>query len=189
MICDMKKYCENLESKHIVITYNGSLWAEIIEELASTLQKRMAFDELPLSVSRAVFSVFIEQTNNMLMYSAETERFEKADGSHVEAPKGTFILGIAGKMYFIQTGNIIKNESIEMVKSRIDYLNTLDKAGLRKYYNKQIGIDDTNPESKGAGLGLIEVARRANTPIEYSFTPYDEKRSFFSMYVTIGGGN
>lgn len=188
MIRDMKKFCKDLENSHIVITYSGTLWAEIIEELASTLQQRMAFDELTLSVSQAVFSVFIEQMNNMLMYSAETERLKKADGNYVEAPKGTFVLGIIGKMYFIQTGNIIKDESIETVKSRIDHLNTLDKAGLRKYYNKQIEADDTNPESRGAGLGLIEVARRANTPIEYSFIPQDERRSFFSMYVTIGGG-
>lgn len=188
MIRDMKEYCNDLERNHIVVTYCGPLWAGVIEELASMLKKRLAFDDQPLSVSLAVFSVFIEQMNNMLMYSAETEQFLKADGSFVETPKGTSILGNVGKTYFIQTGNVIKNESVEMVRKRIDHLNTLNKDELRKFYKEHVKIEDTNPESKGAGLGLIEVARRSDTPIEYSFVPYDEKRSFFTMYVTIGGG-
>ena len=183
---DMMEHHKMLRDNKITLVYSGPLWAEGISGVAGTLKKRMEFDELPLETSQEVFSVFVEQMNNMLMYSAEKEQYDAPGEPHSEAPKGTFILGTKGKAYFIQTGNLMKTESVESVKSRIDYLNTLDKQELRKYFKEQSRIETVDPESKGAGLGLIEVARRISSKIEYVFTPYDDKHTFFSMYVTIG---
>jgi hypothetical protein len=45
--------------------------------------------------------------------------------------------------------------------------------------------EDNNPESRGAGLGLTEIARRAASKIEYEFIPYGEGLSYFTMYVAI----
>jgi len=138
-------------------------------------------------MSQEVFSVFVEQMYNMLTYSAEKERFNTSGDDFTESPKGTFILGKNGNTYFIQTGNVIKNESVEPIKNRIDYLNTLDKKMLRKYYKEQTRLKNDSPGSKGAGLGFIEIARRISSKIEYSFAPYGDELTFFTLYVTIGG--
>ena len=187
MIMDMISWHKMLNDKRITLIYSGPLWAEGIGGLAGTLKRRFEFDKLPLETSQEVFSVFVEQMNNMLMYSAEKKQFETTE-EIIESPKGTFILGKDGKTYFIQTGNVMKNESVELVKNRIDYLNTLDKQELRKFYKEQSRLSDDNPESKGSGLGFIEIARRISSKIEYSFTPFGEGLTFFSLYVTIGGG-
>jgi len=184
---NMMEYHKLLRDNKITLVYSGPLWAEGIGGVAGTLKKRMEFDELPLEASQEVFSVFVEQMNNMLMYSAEKEQFEAPGELHAEAPKGTFILGTKGKAYFIQTGNVMKNEAVEFVKSKIDYLNTLDKQELRKYFRQQMKAESTNQDSKGAGLGLIEVARRISSKIEYQFTPYEDGYTYFTMYVSIGG--
>ncbi|MCL1940782.1 MAG: SiaB family protein kinase [Synergistaceae bacterium] len=186
MFLDMLEYHKMLKNKNITLIYSGPLWAEGIGGIGGTLKRRMEFDELPLETSQKVFSVFVEQMNNMLMYSAEKGQFELPGENGDESAIGTFILGKEGKTYFIQTGNLMKNENVEGVKTKLDYLNTLDKAELRKYYKEQMRSDNDNPESKGAGLGFIEIARRISSKIEYSFTPYDEGRTFFTVYVTIG---
>ena len=184
---DMMSFHKKLSEKNITLVYSGPLWAEGIAGIAGTLKKRLEVDELPLELSQEVFSVFVEQMTNMLMYSAEKEVFQTADKNVAELSKGTFILGKSGKAYVIQTGNAVKNESVENTKNKIDYLNTLDKQALRKYYNAQARLENNNPESKGAGLGFIEIARRISSKIEYSFEPYSEGISFFTLYVTIGG--
>ena len=183
----MLDYHKMLRENMITLVYSGPLWAEVIGGVAGTLKKRFEFDELPLETSQEVFSVFVEQMNNMLMYSTENTQFGKPDELHSEVPKGTFIMGTRGKEYFIQTGNMMRNEFVDAVKNKIDYLNTLDKTELRKYYNEQMRGEPENPESKGAGLGLIEISRRISSKIEYEFTPFDEDYTFFTMYVTIGG--
>jgi len=184
---NMLEYHKMLRENKITLVYSGPLWAEGIGGVAGTLKKRLEFDKLPLEASQEVFSVFVEQMNNMLMYSTEKEQFETPGDLHPEAPKGTFILGTKGKAYFIQTGNMMKNEIVDLVKNKIDYLNTLDKQGLRDYYKKQMMQEPETPNSKGAGLGLIEIARRISSKIEYTFTPFDDGFTFFTMYVTIGG--
>jgi hypothetical protein len=180
---DMINWHKMLNDKNITLIYSGPLWSEGIGGIGEALKKRMEFDKMPFNTSQEVFSVFVEQMNNMLMYSAEK--------IFSESPKGTFILGTLNESkkqtYFIQTGNIMKAENINLVKNKIDYLNTLDKNELRKYYKEQMKIENDNPESKGAGLGFIEIARRISSKIEYAFTQYDEGLTFFTLYVTIGG--
>ena len=189
MIIDMIDWHRMLHDKRITLIYSGPLWSEGIGGIAGTLKKRLEFDALPMETSQEVFSVFVEQMNNMLMYSAEKVQFETTDKKQAESPKGTFILGKEGKTYFVQTGNVMKNASVESVKNKIDYLNTLNKEELRKYYKKQMKLPSGNLESKGAGLGFIEIARRTSSKIKYSFVPYDEGLTFFSLYVTISGEN
>jgi len=178
-----------LNNNKITLVYSGPLWSEGIGGIAGTLKKRMEFDKMPLQTAQKVFSVFIEQMNNMLMYSAEKELFFVENGKDSEAPKGTFILGREGKKYFIQTGNAVKNEAVNLIKNRIDYLNTLDKIEIRKYYKEQLRNGDTNPESKGAGLGFIEIARRISSKIEYSFESYEEGLTYFTLFAAIGEEN
>lgn len=185
MIFDMLDYCKMLQKNHLSIIYSGPLWAEGVEGIAETLKKRLAYDELPLPSSQAVFSVFVEQMNNMLMYSTEKEISETPDDKLLETPKGAFVLGVHERVYFLQSGNVMKSEKVEDVRTCIDFLNSLDKKGLRQYYKEKIKTENTNPESRGAGLGLIEIAKRASSKIEYDFTPLEDNMTFFSMYVEI----
>lgn len=185
MIVDMLEYYNMIKNYNIDIIYSGPLWADGIEGIAGTLKKRMEFDELSLPASQSVFSVFVEQMNNMLMYSAEKQTYDTPDNGYSNISKGVFILGAKDKAYFVQSGNAIKNDHIELIKTKIDLLNTLSKKELRQYYKEQLKAENKNPESKGAGIGLIEIARRATAPIEYSFVPYGENLSFFTMFITI----
>jgi hypothetical protein len=177
------EYNKLFAEHNISIIYSGPLWAEGIDGMAEFLQKRLDMDDMSLSASQAVFSVFVEQMNNMLMYSAEKEKHPETKA--LEMSSGTFVLGNDDKSYYVQTGNVIKNSSVGLLKERIDYLNTLDKKELRELYKEQMKAENDNPESRGAGLGLTEIARRATSKIEYEFTPYGEGLSYFSMYVTV----
>lgn len=182
---DIREYNKMLADKKISIVYSGPIWANGIDGLAEMLQKRLEFDELSLGSSQAVFSVFVEQMNNMLMYSAEKVQFKRVDDDPLKASKGVFVLGIQDKSYFIQTGNLVTDRSAGILKQRIDHLNTLDKKELRQYYKEQTKAENTNEESKGAGLGLIEIARRSTSKIEYEFMPEGDGLSYFTMFVTI----
>ncbi|MDR2718020.1 MAG: SiaB family protein kinase [Treponema sp.] len=191
MRLNILEYSKMLADKNISIIYSGPLWAEGIDGMAEFLQRRLDMDDLPLNASQAVFSVFVEQMNNMLMYSAEKEKQERPETGMretqiKETSRGVFVLGSNDdKSYYIQTGNVIKDSSVEILKSRIDHLNTLDKKEMRTLYKEQLKSENDNPESRGAGIGLTEIARRASSKIEYEFVPYGDGLSYFTMYVTI----
>ena len=185
---NIHEYSKMLEDNNIQVIYSGPIWTNGIDGLAEMMIKRLEFDDLPLTSSQAVFSIFIEQINNMMMYSAEKDIKNDEEGKPIEISKGVFILGIQGTTYFIQSGNLVTKYSAGILKERIDHLNTLDKKELRKYHRERLKAENDNPESQGAGIGLIEIARRSSSAIEYEFLPYDDERQYFTMYITVNQG-
>lgn len=181
----VRHYHTMFEQDGINTVYSGPLWQEGIERLAEMLQAKLRHDELTPAVSQSIFSIFVEQMHNMLMHSAKADpAFSDAPGGR--AANGTFILGARGRGYFIRTGNVIAREKVAGIRDQIDYLNSLDAAALRKHYRERMRGDNPNPGSKGAGLGMIEIARRASSKLEYEFSDYGEGFSLFEMHVTIG---
>ena len=186
MVINMPEYIKSLKGNNIGISYNGPLWEEGIISMADMLKSQMAQTNLPKKASKTVFSVFVEQVTNMLMYSVGREQYgQEADD---KAPTGMLVLGQKDNIFFIQTCNEIYKKNVDMVKNRIEYLNSLDKNELRQHNKERMRGENDNPDSKGAGLGLIEIARRATSPIKYTFDSIDDNVSYFSMYVEIAQG-
>ena len=188
MVLDMSEYTQMINKLNINIIYSGPMWEDGIRGIAEVVKIHLSHDNLPGSAAKSIFSVFVEQVTNMLMYSAEKETFSQPGQDGVDVSMGMLVLVHKNNKFFIQTRNSINNEHIALVKGRIDHLNTLDKKELRQYQKERIKEVNDNPESRGAGLGLIVVARRATSPIEYEFERYDDQRQYFTMYISIGQG-
>jgi len=186
---DMSEYAGVVEKLNIKVIYSGPMWEDGIKGLAEMVKTHLSHDQLPGTASKAIFSVFVEQVTNMLMHSAEKEQYSQPpDYEIVDVSIGTVIMGNKTDKrgtFFVQTKNAVRNETIDFLKERIDYLNSLDKQGLRQFYKEMVRNENINTESQGAGLGLIEIARRATAPIGYSFEPISDGLSFFTMYVEI----
>jgi len=59
-----------------------------------------------------------------------------------------------------------------------------NKEELRALHKEQLRA---MPEegSKGAGLGIMEIARRASKPIEFDFTDVDDCYAFFTLRASV----
>ena len=87
-------------------------------------------------------------------------------------------------MYNISQGNLIRNEHLDNLKEKLDRVNSMDQEELKQQY-KGILAEAAMSEKGGAGLGLIEIARRSGNKIRYSFKPVDDTYSFFYMDTLI----
>jgi len=173
-----------LREYQMLVIYDGPIWSSDIDNLAGLVTNQLD-DDLSFSVSQSVLSVFVEQINNIMMYSADKISKVTSDGRMLETSRGVFVLGFYDGSYFIQTGNLVSDTNASILKSRIDYLNTLSKKELRQYYKERMKAGNDNPASKGAGLGLIEIARRSTSPIEYAFEPGENGLQYFTTYIVI----
>jgi len=185
MVFDMRRHSAVIKDSNIHIMYSGPLWDDGIKGIIEMVRTQLEGDHLPVNAAKAIFSVFVEQVTNMFMYSEEKERINIPDNNPVDVSAGILALGVNNKTYFIQTGNAIKTENINLIKEKIDHLNTLDKKELRQFYKEKLREENNNPGSKGAGLGLIEIAKRATAPISYTIEQLNESTSYFTMYVEI----
>ncbi len=186
MTLDMYPFYTHLMSNGIIISYCGPVAQEGIEGIAVMLKDKLTAHAIPLNSSVSIFSLFIEQMQNVLNYSAErTITAIPGSDNNKEVPNGIFVLGCTADSYFTRCGNIIKNSEIERIEHSICQVNSMNKDELKAFYRQKRRSENDNPESRGAGLGFIEMARRADGPLKYEITPIDDVYSFFTLQTTI----
>lgn len=82
---------------------------------------------------------------------------------------------------FVVSGNYIIKQDTQRFRSLLDRVIVMDKVESLLSRTASKGPD---PSSKGAGLGLIETARKA-TWLEYSVADADEDRNFITIKAVI----
>ena len=169
---------EEITREGVMICFNGAFVHSIIEEIGSALRRYLEEEEEKRGAALDVFSVYIEQAQNVRNYLAR-KRF--ADASHANA---IIVIGRKDSRYVVSSGNIVKVEDAKELASRLDAVRALDSAGLRTLFKARLraGTRDSNG---GAGMGLIEIARRCTEPLQYAFHAVDEGHSFFCLTAVV----
>lgn len=174
---------KNLKAKKILFCYSGPIDQASIEGVGSTLRKNLEIEEAGNVTTISVFSIFVEQVQNVLNYSAE--KLSKSDDEN-DLKIGIVVIGHEeNDNYFIYCGNRVYNNDIPRLSENIELIKNLNKDELKVLYKERRKMEAV-PGSKGAGLGLIEMARKSGKPMEYSFEKIDDVFSFFSIKVTVG---
>ena len=183
MKLNLYDFYQEAKGKNIIFYYCGPVAHASIEGVAQTLRKNLEYEEAGNLTSQAVFSVFVEQMQNILNYSAE--RLANIGASDNELRVGVVVIGHEGSGYFILCGNKIFNDDIPSLSEKLELIRHMSKDELKVLYKERRRMEPS-PDSKGAGLGLIEMARKGTEPIEYDFLPIDEKFSFYTIRVIVG---
>lgn len=175
----------NLDSlKHgIFLSISGPLSQELMVEMGEILKRKLKADGVAATVIHQVFSILVELSQNIIHYSAERMSRE-GDKDGVTAGCGILSVGYEEGHYILMAGNMMQSQKIEGMKKRLVKISDMKKDQLNHLYREQRkGLPDE--DSKGAGLGLIEVARKVSQPLEYDFQEIDQKFSFFTLKTVI----
>ena len=181
MIENLYRFKDELTREGIIFCFNGPTSQEILVSIGEALRHKMREDEAGLTTSNKVFSIFVEQVQNIIRYSAETVC---ANDLNCELRLGIVAVGRQDDNYYVLCGNRIETEKAETLRGILETLRGMDKKRLKTYFKETIRAPRP-AESRGAGLGFIEMARKASGPIEYEIRPIDDRYSFFSYKAVI----
>lgn len=171
-----------LQQKGIIFSFSGYVSEGILFALGDALKQKMALEDTDMNTTRKVFSVFVEQVQNIIRYSAD--RMTGDIGKPVELSSGMIAVGQENGKFFVICANVIKQSDMERLRERLEHIKSLDREGIKAFYKEKLR-EDPDAESKGASIGLIEIARRASDPIEYDFIPVDDGMAFFCLKAFI----
>lgn len=170
-----------LRENSVLISFSGKLSQAIIEELGEAVKKYLETEDVPKKEIFNIFSIFIEQTQNIKNYCFSKE---KSSVHERIASSSIVTIGKTEKGSFICSGNLLCKDDVRKVTEKIDRLIEMDKEELKKIYKETLK-SDLQIDSVGAGLGLIDMARKASHPLEYSITNVDEQFSFFTLKAVV----
>ena len=166
-----------MEENNIVLNYEGRFSQEFTKSILAFMERKFIAEDVEDSVRRKIFNVMVEILQNLSKHNHTIE------GSGEECTS-SFLIGLDPEKYFIISGNPIANEGIPSLREKLDRINSLDKDGLKKLY-KEVRLQGKFSEVSGAGIGLIDMARKSGNPLGYDFRSIDETTSFFSLVVSI----
>ncbi len=166
-----------LQNYGVLISFSGRFSQEIIEELGDAVKKYLETESTSQTETYNVFSIFIEQTQNVKNYCA---RKEGGSAGEKIANSAIVAIGKSATGHFVQAGNLIESADAPGITAQLDTIIALDKAGLKKYY-KELLKADIPPGKMGAGLGLTDMARKASQPLEYHVLKMDADFCFFTL--------
>jgi hypothetical protein len=179
---EYKTYCTSLESRGVIFSYNGYVSEGLLEALGETINRKMQLDDTDTSTASKVFGVFVEQVQNVIRYSAE--RQEAAD-SDISLSSGVITIGRDQGRFFVVCGNMVLRQDVKRLRDRLEQLQKLDKNELKALYREKLR-QEPDSTSKGASIGLVDIARKASEPLIFDFLPADQNHEFFYLKAYIG---
>lgn len=170
---------ELFNRSRILLCFNGPISRSLIEEIGNALKNYLQADNALPAAAMDVFGVYIEMTQNIRHYAL-------AMGYDDLASSATVVVARDGDgRYLVQAGNLVEPADGEALLQRVNELAAMDKSELKAAYKAQLRQPRAENARSGAGLGLIDVARKAAQPLSASLAPVDGGRAFFSLRAVI----
>lgn len=177
---NLYKLKELLTRDEILICFAGPFSHSIIEELGTAVKRYLQAEQVTRTSLMSVFSIFIEQAQNVKHYSERKNTEAKSDGFF---GSGIVVIGRCGDKYLVSSGNFVDPDDMREAVAGLDKLKGLDRQGLKAAYKEQLR-KETAP-GKSAGLGFIDMARKASEPLQYAINQIDDQHCFFSLKAII----
>lgn len=181
---DFTKYLytfySTMVANSVKLVYEGEITHQITKALTALAESQMISDDESSVTQKKVFHVIVESLQNITKHAEEIEE-ESQNG---RTGRGLFVVLKNDELYSIISGNIISSDKIPLLTSLLDTINNTDKEGLKELYKTQIK-EGRISEKGGAGLGLIDIARKSGKKLEYTFQEINPNFSFFILTTKV----
>lgn len=168
---------EGMQLDNLNYIYRGNFSQSITDNILQLTESNLTSAKENSKIKKRVYSIMVEGLQNITRHQEENVK------DFSEQP-GIFVIQKTGNIYFITTGNIIENIKIPTVQNLLDKINSLEQDQLKDYY-KEVLMAGEFSDKGGAGLGLIEMARKSGNKLSYEFKKINEKLSFFYLHSGI----
>jgi len=182
---DLLDLRDRLNDFNALISFNGPLSESIIKDLGDAIRRYLEKETDSRATVMDVFSVFVEQTQNIRQYAA-SRAVDDAEARFLAS--AVSLISAEDGHYLVSSGNWVREADLPALTGHVDRLREMDGGALKTLYREVLRA----PAAEGAttaGLGLIDMARKASQPLSYSCRKTQEEGQkgyvFFSLQAVL----
>lgn len=173
-----------LVGEEIFFFYSGYITEDLLLTVGNTIKKKLENVQADKKKSRAVFAIFVEETQNIIRYSKAVLHNQSSMQEGAETidslRHGFLSIGKEKGTYFVCCGNLVLNADVQRMEEHLQKIQALDADGLKAIYKET--LKSGPPEgSKGAGIGFVDIARRAKGGFDFKFKDVDDTHKYFYL--------
>jgi hypothetical protein len=141
----------------VVFHHVGPMDQETVAFMGALLRRRLREAGVPSGPSRKVFSSFMEMAQNVLHYGVPREGGKFGALSVLCTDEGLPVM----------SGNYLAADQVPRVRARLEAVRAMAPERVREAYHRRLASDEADPDSRGAGLGLLTLAASAREPLDF----------------------
>jgi len=183
LIDELMELRRELSDRGVLFCYSGYVTEPLLEGIGAALRSKLAIDQTDRQQAKNLFSIYVEQVQNLIRYSAEKEGLVDGAGL-LELRYGILTVGKEENGYFILCGNLIRRQDVEPLRTALVALSAMERKALTALYKETLRREAPK-HSKGAGVGFIHIARLAARGLEFGFFDAGDDRSFFTLKARV----
>jgi hypothetical protein len=168
---------DKMMKERLMFVYRGVVTNENSVPLLMLLEKEMENSEFGFVGRKRLFMFVLESLQNVSRHSNKSQH---ADMSLVVYSK-------TGNGYTVTTGNVLPTSSINDLRVRLNEINNLETKEIRNVYRQMLSNSEFSSKG-GAGLGLIEMAKKTGNKLDFDFVEIDNEFSYFILSKTVDSG-
>lgn len=176
---DLFHFYHELQQVHVLLCYKGRITSDLLHALHQIGDARLKNDGEETSRRKRLQHILMEVLQNL---------FHHQQNFDVKDLAGTDIMIMLTRddnnHYYILSGNSIENEKCPTIESRLMEINKMSADELRQHYVEKLNQSELSLKG-GAGLGLIDIARKSGNRLLYRFDRLSDSQSFFTFIVEI----
>jgi hypothetical protein len=166
-----------MQNNEIILIYSGEFSQDLTKTLLAFTERKLSSENLEDLVRKKIFNIMVEMLQNISKNAIENNATQT-----IYSP--VFMIGESDQNYLLLSSNKMLNENIPSLKNRLDEVNSLDSEGLKGLY-KQVRLSSTFSNIGGAGIGIIDMARKSEKKLSYNFTPINNTDSLYSLLIKV----
>jgi len=181
MIFNLNEWYKEKQEGEIILSYKGAISSDLITDVLELIESKLEENNESSKIRKKIYNTLVECLQNI--YHHLDELPENGE----ELFKGRFALFLVSKQndeYSISVGNFIKNEKKQLLTDRLNQINSLSKEELKSLYKLILNNHDFS-EKGGGGLGMIDIAKKTESKLDYNFYKYTKDYLFYSLSVKI----
>jgi hypothetical protein len=148
--------------------YCGYFSQTIIAASADAIEQRLDVAGVEDKIRRRVLGAFVEMAQNIVHYSAD--RLTAADAVNDEVRFGTIVIARSDEGIVLSCSNPVDQQAYQRLDPKLETISRMSLDAIREAYREALRAED-DADSKGAGLGLLTLARGSTCPLRYTFEP------------------
>ena len=166
-----------IKEERLMFVYRGTVTNDSSESLLMMLEQEMEKSNFGSPGRKRLFLFVLESLQNVSRHSSRQS----------EGEMSLVIFSKTDNGYRVTTANVIAREESLPLKAQLDLMNGMDAEGIRNLYLQKL-VNEGFSDKGGAGLGLIEMARKSGNRLDYDFIDIDGDNLYFILSKKVEQG-
>lgn len=160
--------------ERLMFAYRGVVTNENSIPLLMLLEREMENSEFGFIARKRLFLFVLESLQNVTRHTSHDLYGEMSLVVYSKTDNG----------YTVTTGNVIPASGTHKLRETLEQINNLDPGEIREVYRQMLSVAEFSNKG-GAGLGLIEMAKKTGNKLDFDFVSLDKDYSYFVLSKTV----